>query len=352
MSSFPQRRNVKRSPYITPSRRDTEISTTRPRTEKGQTNGRKEQPKTPGCKPSRPGPTVLVRHPTGRPCITGRHECCDQIFEILKQLPGIDKSLFHKPKIPIKEKIECLCNSIQLKDSMVPIFFHILKRFLDGMNPMDELEVEIFDSFKKISDKGRNALASSLKAYEEMPKDKRECIFKNKFLEWPIDKPIDYKTILHEWILEGLFYATGKVTLTNGSFGGPGEVREWERTMTDIGPKEFALKKKRAPWPWICAVSTGVDSEKWYRNMEHNTPGPDLGTLDSHELDVTCEPTPNIDYQQMNEKDAVTILENCVITQPSADDLAPYCDGGQNYVHPLGCLKIPDAYPGLDITLK
>jgi len=330
------------------------------------------------CEPGkRVPPRVIIKKK--KPCRRfGRphQNCCDQVIEVLKSIPGVNKDLFHKPKVPNEVKIERLCCNMSIKDSTVPIFFHIMKRFLGGKTPLNEFEKRVFESLKKINEKGLKALASSLASYEKLPKDKRECIYKKEFLEWPIDQPIGIDIILKEWITEGLFLLRQKMEPKGGSLGGPGKVRKWDQTSTGPswgGPGEFSQTTFRAPWPWICQVSPGASqvspapsqqspapaSEKWFRDMDYEVPGspPFLLPLRTHEQDVTCDPKdPNApaDFSQMYQNNTIDITEVCTPKMPSStsDNLFAICDGGEKYTHPQGCLKIPDVFPGQDVRLK
>ena len=83
--------------------------------------------------PSRPRPPLST--PKG-------DDCCRQIMEVLRCIPGIDEECLrlHKPKTPPKVTIANLCGALPMKDRLGPIMLLVIRRFRDGVSPGNALE--------------------------------------------------------------------------------------------------------------------------------------------------------------------------------------------------------------------
>ena len=303
---------------------------------------------------SSPRPSVTMRRRRiGRKrmrCRTKRYDCCDYLIEILKDMPGFNRKYLHKPKIPNKIKIDCLCGSLPTKDAMVPIVCHIFERYFASIPAGNEVEKHLFNYLDNLQPKSIDVIKSSLAAIKALPADKLRCLFKKRFLDWPIDKPIDTTVMAEAWISEGLSLVNNitKPMSGDGSLG-PGQIRPWEKEFKGAatgGPLEFESKIETAPWPWICQVFPFSDkSNVGFRNNDFL---PELTEIKTQEIDQVCQ------YSfEPGEPGEEQVIESCQNKQPTVDSETGfrYCDGGDKYTRENVCLKIPDTGPGQPIRL-
>jgi hypothetical protein len=315
-----------------------------------------------------------------------------QIFNILKDIPGVDPKKFRKPKIPNSAKLSHLARCGVTKDALMPILFHILERFLQKQNPGDDVERELFEYLRNIDPESLKVMKSYLKKFRELPQNYSEGIFVKEFLEWPISRTIPSEKIIGSWISEGLQLvatkamggdnmaevhepttrvmggdnmAGGTATREMGGdnmaevhepttrvMGGnngvePGLVRPW-KVNNQPSKEHYTPSSEEAPWPHICGVSTSEDYNKIYRNEDFL---PELrGTLKAHETAHVCTPKMASDGVTVARIDCPPIRPKTP-PSPSGAFVMPECDGGPTYMHKDVCLKIPDSFPGQGIML-
>lgn len=81
------------------------------------------------CKP-KPEPSDPCRKP---PRSRGKdQDCCQQILEILRRMPGGSDIRLRKPKQSPKVKVANLCCKLLIKDAVIPMLLLFLRRWLDG----------------------------------------------------------------------------------------------------------------------------------------------------------------------------------------------------------------------------
>jgi hypothetical protein len=86
----------------------------------------------PECSPEDSNPLVRIPKipPSGRlpkrpePYKPKRTDCCDQLLAILKTIGTIDPKFLHKPKTPIRRKVDCLCATLPVRDAVADPFPH------------------------------------------------------------------------------------------------------------------------------------------------------------------------------------------------------------------------------------
>lgn len=303
----------------------------------------------PPSTPSRPAPPVAT--PKG-------DDCCQQILELLRCIPGIDeKCLYpHKPKTPPKVKITNLCGALPIKERVAPILLLILRRLRNGVPPGNTFEKNLQTFLKGRPAGHRAALEAALDGYDALPAARRECVFETRFDSWPDEKPLNphffARNLVGEFLTLGRFMRYGPDA---PPFPTLGAARPWEQTFPVPGePGKFA--KVKAPWPWICAISpighNAIDETGWYRNESACVPGNvPRGTINyfPHEFAYSCAPvSPGGPVQ-------------CAHVEPAAGGggfTFPACSGGEDYrtfdksVSRNVCLGVTQVDPGVEVGLR
>jgi hypothetical protein len=301
-----------------------------------------------------PGP---VREPLP-PTTPKGDDCCQQILEILKCIPGIDERCLkvRKPKTPPNVKIANLCGVLPIKERVAPILLLILRRLRDGVQPGNTFEKNMQDYLGKLSADRRAALNAALDGYDALPASRRECVFETRFDDWPNHKPLDpnfiLKNLLGEFIVLGRYIRFGP---DEDPFPIAGSLRLWEQTFALPGePGKFG--KFVGPWPWICAISpighAAIDETGWYRNQSIYVPGNvPRGTVNyfAHEFSWNCAAQP------------AGAGIKCDPVEPAFSGGGfgfAVCSGGEDYRtfdKTLGkqvCLTIPPVDPGTEVGLR
>lgn len=273
------------------------------------------------CDPHVPEERDIIPRKRKKTCKSSRRTCCDQLFEMLQDVPGVDPKKKHKPKVPNKVKVSCLCDTWPTKDAMAPILFHILERHAKKKQPGDEFERELFRFLDSVPSDEMEAMKSSLDAYKALPESKLDCLFKREFLDLQIDETIDIDTVAKAWIDEGLIFANDELNDEPVCF--PGQVRPWEYTPIVING---ISEPTTAPWPFICSVN-GI------RKRDHRPP---LDYYNPEEYNQECTYTYN--------EDTGEVTDSCQYKQP------PFCDvnaGSHNDI----CLTIATGRAGQSAEL-
>jgi hypothetical protein len=249
-------------------------------------------------------------------CRESRRSCCDQLLDILKNMPGYEPDHHFKPKDPSKVKLSCLCDTWPTKDAMVPILFHILERFWEEKSPANEFERELFAYLETVPDPATEVIKDSWAAFQNMPESKRRCLFKQKYLDLPLDHALDAAEIAQAWLDEGAIFARDEIYDEPICVTGRIRPFEYEPIVVNGGSESFT-----APVPFICSVN-GI------RKRDHRPP---LDYYQPEEYDQQC--------QYSYDEDTGEVTESCQYKQ------WPSCEPGQGY-HNNICLTIPTARAG------
>jgi hypothetical protein len=308
-----------------------------------------------GCH-ERPGPQSPSRQrpPRARP---KNDDCCEQILALLGQ-PERSRRRPRKPKQPVKTKTYNLCADGIGKTAVVPVLMLFLRRFKDGVAPVNAYEKRIQDYLNGVSAAAMDALSAGLAAYEAVPTPLKECIFETRFdgCDSPdvLDPSFIGRVILQEAAERGV------QTLYDLPAGPrvPGQVRPYERTFPKPPDATSPPPPLVGPWPWICAVSPGEDNNRWYRNRDVTVPGNlPLSAFtfeDRYEFGHQCTPVPD-----PNDPKKFTL--NCDFEKPPPAApgalAAPFCHGNERYNYqragqPTICFALPKATPGQSVALR
>jgi hypothetical protein len=300
-----------------------------------------------------PRPTPTEARPKG-------DDCCKQIIEILRCLPGIDEKCLHirKPKTPPKVKMANLHGVLPIKERIVPTLNLVLRRLRKGVPAGNVFEQKLQTFLTALPTKQRAALDAALDGYDALPAANREGVFETRFDNWSDGDALDPNFIARNVV--GEFIALGRYNRFGPEpppFPSPTRPRSWKQTFPLPGePGKFA--KIRAPWPWICAISpTGhnaIDQTGWFRNESSCVPGnvPRLTTdYLAHEVSWTCAaPSPGAPLH-------CTAVEPSGVGANGSYGFAT-CPGGEDYrgydrfVGKQVCLTVPEVDPGAEVGLR
>lgn len=259
-----------------------------------------------------------------RYCRKTRRPGCEQLLDILKDLPGVEKRHLHKPKVLPKVKLSCLCDTLPVKDAITPQVLHMLRRFLEKQEPGNEFEKEVFAYLKDLEAKSLKALRLGLKVYDEIPVDKQHCLFREEFLHWPLDKPVDADELAKAWVDEAIIL--GRDFLYDRATCGPGQVRPWERQFPG-DPDRPMPPKVLGPWPWINSVN-GL------RTANHRQP---LSVYLPQEYQTECTFTLDQNTQE--------VIAQCQdATWPNCEEFG--------HAHNMKCLRVSESRAGQVANLE
>jgi hypothetical protein len=90
------------------------------------------------CCDPKPEPSIPCRKPPRSR--DKKQDCCQQILEILRRMPGGSDIRLRKPKQSPKVKVANLCCKLPIKDSVIPMLLLFLRRWLDGTPPINNFE--------------------------------------------------------------------------------------------------------------------------------------------------------------------------------------------------------------------
>jgi len=286
------------------------------------------------------------------------NDCCQQILDALRCIPGIDERCLRlrKPKTSPKLKITNLCGVLPIKERIVPILMLILRRQRAGHPAGNQFEAAMQAFLSNMAPDQFSALCAALDGYDALPAARRDCVFETRFDAWPDDKPLDAaffaKNLAGEFVALGRFFRHGPQANIFPGFGGP---RPWEQSLPLPG-EPGAFRKLTAPWPWICAISpighAAIDETGWYKNESSCQPGnlPRNATniYHTHEFAWKCLPQGSGPLK----------CDHVEPTSPGSGFGFGSCSGGIDYstfdkgVGKTVCLAIPQVDPGADVGLR
>jgi hypothetical protein len=306
------------------------------------------------CKPKPPKqlePCPKPPHSRGKD-----QDCCKQILDILRQMPGGSDIQVKKPKQSPKVKSANLCCKLPIKDAIVPILLLFLRRFLNQTPPANDFEKAIQVFLAGLPPEKIEALKIGLDAYDKLAPSIRDCAFETRFDTCGNDSLLDPKFLFKVWLNEALHLGRASLFDKEGGELGIGQVRLWERSFP-VDADSHGPNNQTAPWPWICQVNPGADGRDWYKNTEVTTPGNlplSIFRFDNHEFSKACVQIPD-------PGDASKFRFNCDYKRPAPSRFVASCEeigkGPQfryNFPDPSGtvCLKVPKTFPGQGVALS
>ena len=143
-----------------------------------------------GCAKAPRPPATPCNHPIVKP---KGDDCCRQILDALKSMPGFDERRLklHKPKQSTKVKLANRCCLLPVKDCLAPMLMLGLRRFRDGVVPANTFEAKTQGVLQAMSQQRRDALLKALNAYDATPAGRKDCAVDIRFDDWPSDQALD-----------------------------------------------------------------------------------------------------------------------------------------------------------------
>ncbi|HEX4961635.1 MAG TPA: hypothetical protein VF173_12400 [Thermoanaerobaculia bacterium] len=288
-------------------------------------------------------------------------DCCQQILNILRQMPGGRDISVKKPKQSPKVKIANLCCKLPIKDAIVPILLLFLRRFLNPVPPANDFEKGIQAFLASLPAEKLDALKIGLDAYDKLPPSIRECAFETRFDTCDNESLLDPQFIFKVWLNEAIHIGRASTFDKKDGELRIGGVRPWDRVTPAPPDDKSGDKIETAPWPWICQVNPGGDGRNWYKNTEVTTPGKlplNIFRFEDHEFSKVCVQIPD-------PGDASKFKFDCHNEHPIAPPPPPpggfgtfanSCQNNRRYDFPdpsgTVCLTVPKTFPGQGIALR
>ncbi|MFD3306693.1 hypothetical protein [Streptomyces sp. NPDC058694] len=272
-------------------------------------------------------------------------------------------------------KIANLSGALPLRDRVAPMLMLVLRRLRDGVPAYNTFEAHLQGVLNGLPAAQRAALETALDGYDALPDTLRDCVFDTRFDRWKDVAALDPDFFARN--LVGEILAIGRMhrydTPVIGPYMSPPPAqffhlpvspadimpRPWVRTVDSPG-EPGKVKKIKAPWPWITAVSpTGErDANKYTGWLRHNggcTPVTGAPCLPAamkyhpHEYAWDCKPSASIGSASLD----------CSHSRPSGPSGGmgfASCPGGPDYETSFGgksvCLQIPRIDPGSEVGLR
>lgn len=311
------------------------------------------------CKPQPPKQPDPCQKP---PRSKGKdQDSCQQILDILRQMPGGSDIQVKKPKQSPKVKSANLCCKLPIKDAVVPILLLFLRRFLNGTPSANDFEKAIQAFLAGLPPEKLDALKIGLDAYDKLPPSIHECAFETRFDTCDNESLLDPQFLFKVWLNEAIHL--GRASLFDKKDGelGIGQVRPWERSFPRDPDDRRGADIQTAPWPWICQVNPGADGRDWYKNTEVTRPGNlplNIFRFENYEFSKACDKIPD-------PGDPSKFKFDCRNKRPAPADpgslFGNTCEtigiGFQtryDFPDPSGtvCLTVPKTFPGQGIALR
>lgn len=296
-------------------------------------------PKTPGSqatpkKPDRPKPR--------------RDDCCEQLIELLRGVPGLELPKPRKPKQRPARKAQDLCDAFGISDAILPALALLWERHKGGEAGRNSFEDAIQSIYASLDEAGEKAMAAAFKSYAELRRSgKGECLFRDCLSDAGRKGPIERSWFAEELLREGLKLAGMVAFRGSGGEIGPGQVRLWDNKVFH-GPNGSGVTVFQGPWPWLTALSTNHTSAEEFGNVESFRPIPGGFHLwQNWQYAQTCEFIPDSSGK---------INASCQREHPapaSPGSLSPnFCTGGEKYTHNNDCIRIPAQLAGGSLKLR
>lgn len=242
-------------------------------------------PKTPGSrdtpkKPARPKPR--------------REDCCEQLIELLRSVPGLELPKPRKPKQRPARKVQALCDALGISDAILPALAVLWDRQRTGEAGRNDFEEKVQTIFANIDGKEQEAIATAFAGYEKLRRSgKGECLFNDCLADAGLKGPIERSWFAEELLREGLKLAGQVVFAGSGGVMGPGQARLWDNEVIH-GPNGSGATVFQGPWPWLTAICTNVSGYEEFGNLESFRPAPGTSHLwQNYQYAQTCDYKPD-----------------------------------------------------------
>jgi hypothetical protein len=274
--------------------------------------------------------------------------CCEQLVDILRQIPGLELPKPHKPKQRPSRKARSLCESLGVSDAILPALSLLWDRYRAGEKGRNKFEEGVNTVFNNLGKKNQDALDAGFAGYAKFrASGKGECLFNDCLAKAGEDGAIERSWFLEELLREGLKVAGQAVFGGSGGVMGPGQVRLWDNSV-DHGPNGTSVTIYQGPWPWLTAICPKTSSYEEYGNVASFRPIPGkFHVWQNYQYAQTCDFKPD---------PAGKIQANCSRQHPAPVPpgtlIGNYCEGGRDYTHNNDCVRIPAQRAGGSLKLR
>jgi|GEM_PF-1594568 hypothetical protein len=245
------------------------------------------------------------------------------------------------------QKVEALCRSIGIKESILPALAAVWQRYKNGESSRNEFEGEIYTVFDNISTERREDMAYAFGKYDDLRRDRTgDCLFDDGLANEVVKRPLEKAEFAAELMREGTTLAGHQLFHHSGGVMGPGLARPWRKLLTN-DPDRPPLFSPPIPWPWLTAIKLPTSGNNEFGNEESFKPVPPATFVEplDYQFEQTCEFVPDASGQ---------IVAMCERIRPigSGPFGGAICPGGSNYTVGDNCLRIPAQHAGGSIFVR
>jgi hypothetical protein len=274
-------------------------------------------------------------------------DCCEQLLEVLRRVPGLQLPDVHKPKRKPSQKAACLCGTLGIRDAVAPAMVALFDRFDAGENPRNEYEAGLFKALDKLSTKQQAALKDGFAAYRKLSKRLRECLFDDRLVK-PGEHGLNPSDIIEAIIGEGLSYLGQTLYSNSDGIVGPGLVRPWTVTLPVPPNGSGAPQTFVGPWPWLTALRPDPTAVQEFGSKVsfHTEPGGPPYPYQPWQIARDCT------YSTPPAPMSVTCVPRTPPPPPPGSLFPNFCDGGEDYTLNGQCMQFAVSEPGATIALR
>lgn len=275
-----------------------------------------------------------------------RTDCCEQLVEILRSIPGLELPEIHKPKRKPSQKASCLCGALAARDTIAPAMAALFDRFDGGDDARNEYEASLFKILETLSDEQHDALKQGFDGYRKLSPRLHACLFDDR-LARPGADGLDPGDVIEAIIGEGLSYIGQTLFSNSDGIVEPGLVRPWTVTLL-TPPNGSGSATFTGPWPWLTAIRPDPAAVQEFGSTAsfRSEPGSPSYQFQPWQIarDCTYSPSPP------------PMTVTCVPRTPpppAPGSLLPnFCEGGQDYTLNGQCMQFAVSEPGATIALR
>jgi hypothetical protein len=274
-------------------------------------------------------------------------DCCDQLLDLLKRVPGLELPHPHKPKQRPQRKVQALCETIGIQEAILPALSVLWDKYRANEKGRNNFEEKINSIFASLPKKGQEAMNTAFDGYKGLRRTgKADCLFNDCLKEATEKGPIEKKWFTEILFDEGLKFAGQMFFKGSGGIMGPGLVRLWDNTVSR-GPNGSGATIYQGPWPWLTAICPDVSSYEEYGNKVSFRPVPGGSHIwQNYQYAQSCQ------YTTGASGGITATCERQHPTPPPPGGLISFCDGGFEYTNGNDCLRIPAQRAGGSIKLR
>jgi hypothetical protein len=254
-----------------------------------------------------------------------------------------------KPRKSAARKVQELCDSVGVKEAVLPAIATMWDRRIAGTPSRNAFEAAIYAVFNNLNDRQHAAMAHGFAGYRTFRQGGADTCFFHDRLANPIaDRPLEPADFVEELIREGVAVAATQLfDYSDGTMGG-GLARPWPNSLfSPPDPDGHPLPPVVGPWPWITAIRPVSNSDNEFGNTESFiAPTGVVWNPIDYQFASVCTITPHADG---------TFTSDCPRVKATGGGGLSFggaCEGGAAYNFGGECLRIPVQQAGGAIRLR